>query len=115
MSGLDTVLPEIYTLPPTESVREGEVVPTPKFPLSNTVIFSAFEESARAKILPVPVPLPVTESFALGVVVPMPTLPPLSTMNLVAVEEPMTNAGPVTRFGLTDNNPQGELEAMPTE
>ena len=45
----------------------------------------------------------------------MPTLPPLSTMNLVAVEDPMTKAGPVMPFGLTDNNPQGELEAMPTE
>jgi len=48
-----------------------------------------------------------------GLVVPIPTYPAFVTIKFVAVELPITNEGPVMPSGLIDNNPQGEVEAMP--
>ena len=48
-----------------------------------------------------------------GLVVPIPTSPAFVTIKFVAVELPITNEGPVMPSGLIDNNPQGEVEAMP--
>ena len=51
--------------------------------------------------------------MAYGEVVPMPTFPALSTMNFVAVDEPITNAGPVMPFGLMESCAQGEVVPIP--
>ena len=47
-------------------------------------------------------------------VVPIPTNPLLATMKFVAVEEPMTNDGPVPiTFGLMERKPHGEVVPSP--
>jgi len=47
-------------------------------------------------------------------VVPIPTFPPLSTINFVAVDEPITNAGPVIPFGFSESCAHGDVVPMPT-
>lgn len=56
---------------------------------------------------------PLIPSFAAGDVVPIPTLPALSTMKLVAVDDPITNAGPVMPFGLIESWAQGVEVPIP--
>ena len=58
---------------------------------------------------------PRRESFSWGVVVPpIPTFPPLVTTKLVAVDEPITNAGPVIPFGLMESLAHGVEVPIPT-
>jgi len=59
------------------------------------------------------VPAPTCNNFP-GSAVPIPTLPPFVTTKFVAVEEPITNAGPLIPFGLTESKPQGLVVPIPT-
>src|SRR3989338_780352 len=56
---------------------------------------------------------PLMENKLPGVVVPIPTFPPLVMMKFVAVEEPMTNEGPVIPLGFTESWAQGEVVPNP--
>ncbi len=47
--------------------------------------------------------MPLIENNDPGEVVEIPTLPPLFTMKLVAVEDPMTNDGPVIPLELIES------------
>lgn len=60
---------------------------------------------------------PCTEKSAAGEVVPTPTLPLPVTMKVVAVLEPITNAGaaPIRPDGLMEKRPNGVDEATPTK
>jgi hypothetical protein len=49
-----------------------------------------------------------------GLVVPIPTLPLFDTTKLVAVDEPITKAGPVIPFGFIDNCPKGVVLPIPS-
>ena len=48
-----------------------------------------------------------------GLDVPIPTFPALSTMNLVPVEEPTANAGPVMPFGFIESWAHGLVVPTP--
>ena len=72
--------PAIYESPLTEKSLLGLVVPTPTFPLLNTVksvvVALAVDDAIEKSVVLVSPLLAWTESFAYGEVVPMPTFPP---------------------------------------
>ena len=58
--------------------------------------------------------VPLIASLVAVAVSPIPTLPELLTMKLVAVEDPITNDGPVMPLGLIESRPYGVDVPMPT-